>query len=601
MKSRHGLIPLFVFLLLASACGASETTPEPIKPSSTSEEIPVTQSVQTSTPSPTPPEPTRDTSTVSVPEDVTPFPPLTVGEPVTITSIHMITELGGWAIGGDQDPGDHVLRTLDGGQTWADVTPPEPSESTIPARKAAVGSFLSLDQAWALFYPEMFYGGVAPVSIWWTDDGGSNWTQGALATRLEINEAPPSVIFVDNQTGWIFVESVVGMGHHLYYLLRSEDGGNSWEVLAEPPDSVTTCHRTAITFLDEQHGWMTSQCPFELAGGVFLETTNNGGSTWEHLTLPPPTSSPNLFELSSLCRTRSPNLLGPGQGTLIVTCHIKSGGTSDIAYSTQDDGSTWQTNTFPGGVLSMQADGFGWGFGREIFKTLDFGLTWEPVKIVSWDGQFSFIDLDRGWAVARAGDEIAFVQTIDSGKTWQELDPIVAASVAISQVEPCLLSALSSITAFNRPSLQAEPFGDLPVGMSLYATAHTADGWIGFDPGYAQAANIGVFHHRWVQEGPAIDLDGGCDSLPIVVGPPPGICFNMFMTDAPLLSQPLPSANVIHTISSVDYAMVIGKSADGWLKIDLSMGNIGQNIEGWVEGMNANFNGPCTFLPIIEP
>jgi len=138
MKTRHAIIPLLVFLLLTSACGAPETTLPPDTPASTTEEIPVTESVQTSTPSPTPPEPTRDTSTLPVPENVTPIPPLTVGEPVTITSIHMITELGGWAIGGDQDPGDHVLRTLDGGETWADVTPPEPIESTVPARKAAV-------------------------------------------------------------------------------------------------------------------------------------------------------------------------------------------------------------------------------------------------------------------------------------------------------------------------------------------------------------------------------------------------------------------------------------------------------------------------------
>jgi photosystem II stability/assembly factor-like uncharacterized protein len=418
---------------------------------------------------------------------------------------------------------------------------------------------------------------------------------------LEINEDPPSVMFVDNQTGWVFVESVVGMGHHLLYLLQSEDGGNSWEVQAEPPDSVTTCHRTAITFLDSQHGWMTSQCPFELGGGVFLETTSNGGDTWERLTLPSPTSNPTLFEQSSLCRTLSPNLLGQGQGALIVTCHLKSGGTSDLVYSTQNDGLTWQTSTFSGGELSMQADGFGWAFGREISKTLDFGLTWERVKIVSWEGQFSFIDHDRGWAVARSGEEIAFVQTIDGGKTWQEIDPVVAPSVTISQTEACMLSASSAVIAYNRPSPQAEPFGDLPVGMSLYAIARTADGWIGFDPGYAQAANIGVFHHRWVQEGPAIDLEGDCDSLPIVVGPPPGICFNMFMTHAPLLEQPLPNAAVLHLVSSADYAMVIGKSADGWLKIDLSVGNIGQNIEGWVEGMNTNFNGPCADLPIIAP
>ena len=599
MKTRHGLIPPLVFLLLTSACGASEATHPPDTPSPTAEHIAVTESVQTSTPSPTPPEPVRETPTVLVPENVTPIPPLTVGEPVTITSIHMITELGGWAIGGDQDPGDHVLRTLDGGETWADITPPEPSESTFPARKAAVGSFFNLDQAWVLFYPVEFYGGEATVSIWWTEDGGTSWTRGEFGKRLEINESPPSVLFDDTQTGWVFVESVVGMGHHLFYLLRSENGGSTWEVLAEPPDSVTTCHHTAITFLDEQHGWMTSQCPFELAGGVFLETTNNGGETWERLTLPPPTSDPNLFKQSSLCRTRSPNLLTQGQGTLIVTCHLTNGDTLDFAYSTRDDGSTWQTNAFPGGELSIQPDGFGWAFGMEIFRTLDFGLTWERVKIVSWEGQFSFINHDRGWAVARAGEEIALVQTVDGGETWQGIEPVVAPSASMSQAEACMLSASSVVTAYYRPSQQAETFSDLPIGMSLYATARTADGWIGFDPGYPQAANIGVFHHRWVQEGPAIDLEGDCDSLPIVVGPPPGICFNMFMTDAPLLAEPLPGGEVLYLISSADYAMVIGKSVDGWLRIDLSVGNTGQNIQGWVEGVNANFNGPCADLPSI--
>jgi len=600
MKTSRGLIPVLVILLLTSACGASETTLPPETPSSTAEDISVTESVQTSTPSPAPPEAVTDPTTVPVPENVTPLPPLIAGEPVTITSIHMITKLGGWAIGGNLDPGDHVLRTLDGGETWADVTPPEPSESTVPARKAVVGSFLNLDQSWVLFYPTEFYGGEASVSIWRTDDGGTSWTRGELDKRLEINESPPSVLFVDTQTGWIFVEGVVGLGHHLFYLLRSTNGGNSWEVLADPPDSVTTCHHTAITFLDQHHGWMTSQCPFELAGGVFLDMTNNGGETWERLALPSPTSSPNLFEQSSLCRTRSPNLLAQGRGTLIVTCHLSSGSTLDFAYSTQDGGSTWQMRTFSGGELLLQPDGSGWAFGMEIFRTVDFGLTWERVKIVSWEGQFNFIDHDRGWAVARAGEEIALVVTIDGGKTWQELEPVVAPPSSISQVEACMLSASSLVTAYFRPSLQAEPFSDLSVGMSLYATARTADGWIGFDPGYAQAANIGVFHNRWVQDGPAIDLEGDCDSLPIVVGPPPGICFNMFMSAAPLLAQPLPGAVVLYLISPADYARVIGKSANGWLRIDLGVGNTGQNIEGWVEGMNANFNGPCANLPPIE-
>ena len=602
MKTSYRFILLLVSLLLISACGPSEATLPADTPSPTAEGISVIESVQTHTPSPTPPEPVPDIPTVSIPENVTPFPPLPVGEPVTITSIHMITELGGWAIGGNQDPGDHVLRTLDGGETWADVTPPEPSKSTVPARKAAVGSFLNLDQAWVLFYPDEFYGGEGPVSIWHTENGGTSWTRGELDKRLEINESPPSVLFVDTQSGWIFVEGVVGMGHHLYYLLRSENGGNTWEVLAEPPDSVTTCHHMGITFLDEHHGWMTSQCPFELAGGVFLEVTNDGGVIWDRLTLPPPVDTPDLFDQSVLCRTSSPNILSQEHGMLVVSCY-PTGGEEFIhfLYTTEDSGSTWQTSIFPGGELSMQADGFGWAFGKEFFRTLNSGLTWERVKLVSWEGQFSFINPDHGWAVARAGDEIALVQTADGGKTWQEIVPLVTPYTSMAPVERCMVSASSVVSAYNRPSLQAEPFSDVSAGMSLYATARTADGWIGFDPGYAQAANIGVFHNRWIQEGPAIEFEGGCDSLPIVVGPPPGICFNMFMTEAPLLAQPLPDADVLYLISPADYAMVIGKSADGWLRIDLSVGNIGQNIEGWVEGANANFNGPCTDLPSIEP
>ena len=601
MKTIHGVITLFVFLLLTSACGSAGTPSPPDLPSSTAEDFVGTESVQTSTPSPEPQEVVTDTPTLPIPDNVTPIPPLTVGDPLTITSIHMITRQGGWAIGGDQDPGDHVLRTLDGGETWVDVTPLEPGESAIPVRKVVVGSFPNLDQALVVYYPHEFYGGDASVGVWWTEDGGTTWARGDHDMRLEINESPPSVLFVDGQTAWIFVDGFVGMGHHFFYIHRSEDNGSTWDVLAEPPDSVTGCHRTAITFVDEQHGWMTSECPFELSSGIFLEVTKDGGETWRRLTLPPPASSPNLFVESSLCRTRSPNLLSQDQGMLILTCHLLKDSTTDFTYATEDGGVTWQTNAFPGGELTVQEDGSGWALGLDIYKTFDYGSTWMLVKSVSWEAQFSFVDQDHGWAVARSGEEIALVKTVDGGKIWMEIEPVVGMPANISTTEACILSASVPVTAYYRPSLQAEPFNELPVGMSFYATARTADGWIGFDPGYAQAANIGVFHHRWIQETAAVTLDGDCDSLSIVIGPPPGICFNMFMMDAPLVAEPLLGADVLSLIPAGDYAMVIGKSADGWLRIDLSVGNVGKDIDGWVESMNANFNGPCTNLPIMEP
>ena len=47
------------------------------------------------------------------------------------------------------------------------------------------------------------------------------------------------------------------------------------------------------------------------------------------------------------------------------------------------------------------------------------------VKTVNWDGQFSFVTRDAGWAVARNADEIAFLTTSDGGETWQEIEAVI--------------------------------------------------------------------------------------------------------------------------------------------------------------------------------
>ncbi len=56
------------------------------------------------------------------------------------------------------------------------------------------------------------------------------------------------------------------------------------------------------------------------------------------------------------------------------------------------------------------------------------------------------------------------------------------------------------------------------------------DGWLGFDPGVAQAANIGVFRLRWMPPGAPVSLDGDCVSVPIEPWVPlPGVCYQMSM------------------------------------------------------------------------
>ena len=167
---------------------------------------------------------------------------------------------------------------------------------------------------------------------------------------------------------------------------------------------------------------------------------------------------------------------------------------------------------------------------------------------------------------------------------------------------PCFIIAANTVTAYMRPSTSAVVFGTAG-GTLGRGKARTADGWIGFDPGVAQAGNVGVFRHRWVEETDDISFDGACDGLPVVWGPPVGICFTMFIigpTD--VHADPDSASAVLETLGPEDHAEILGETADGnWYQIDMNSGNIGINQEGWVESSVISPKGPCDPIPVVTP
>ena len=48
------------------------------------------------------------------------------------------------------------------------------------------------------------------------------------------------------------------------------------------------------------------------------------------------------------------------------------------------------------------------------------------VQGVSWDGQFSFVSQQLGWAVARSETEIALVKTENGGESWSIIEPKIS-------------------------------------------------------------------------------------------------------------------------------------------------------------------------------
>lgn len=167
--------------------------------------------------------------------------------------------------------------------------------------------------------------------------------------------------------------------------------------------------------------------------------------------------------------------------------------------------------------------------------------------------------------------------------------------------QSCDMVAEGEVTVYQRPSAVATVFGSMPAGSRVTVEGKTADGWLGFDPGVAQAANVGVFRLRWIHESSAIRLEGPCDGLAELVGPPPGFCFTMSMDEVQVYAELDVSSKVRATMVPGDYAAVSAMTKDGWAKVDLSVGNTGLHLSGWMQGVNLNLNGPCDDLPTIEP
>jgi hypothetical protein len=81
---------------------------------------------------------------------------------------------------------------------------------------------------------------------------------------------------------------------------------------------------------------------------------------------------------------------------------------------------------------------------------------------------------------------------------------VIAASLVLTGCkttptpEPCTFTANEPLTVYRLPDGTSDVFGVMSTGDEYKALARTADGWVGFDPGIAQAGNIGLAHHRWV-------------------------------------------------------------------------------------------------------
>jgi photosystem II stability/assembly factor-like uncharacterized protein len=338
---------------------------------------------------------------------------------VTITFIQMVSAAQGWALGNIGDPSDHVLRTADGGNTWWDISPPEATPQG-DGEKRAEAFFLDSETAWVIYNPYEI--------IWQTMDGGMTWEPSISAYTGLLGAA---FWFADKDHGWLMKYLDAGMSHVYVALFRTTTGGTYWEKIWDPTssDDLQSFSKTGMVFFNANTGWV-SRDSGGVQPGAFIDVTEDGGSTWQSLQLPPPEDDPDIFE-KEYCGMHSPVLFTELSGALVVECRRFDGDervSTSYLFSTTNSGQTWSRLDYPGGKLHFVDQNVAYALGQEIYQSQNGGRTWISIKSVNWDGQFSFVNRNLAWAVARDGEEIALVKTTDGCRSWEMLNPKIAAS-----------------------------------------------------------------------------------------------------------------------------------------------------------------------------
>ena len=452
MKSRNTvLLVVLVLALVPLACGLFSTpvTKEPTTPPAFTPTLP----------------PATDTPTEAPPQVLTPAlaqparaPYFAPGDQVVLDEIHMLSLTDGWALSGPfvlatadgggtwrqasppvalpegtwmAPSGPNVLETSDGGQTWGPAADPD---SLHPWEEVRVhAAFLDARTAWVVYSTGTYFG--PDTRVWHTADGGQTWTASlAIDSQVRGDTTWARMFALDPEHLWLMTCAAwVGAGQHYdCKFFRSRDGGGSWNAM----DVDVGVDFTGMAFSDTGHGWLIWQTlsayyywPPEYA------ITLDGGLTWEGHAFQPPPEAPDLFgEQYLYCEPYQLNLLSSRSVRLLVGCFdygYPPEAFVSYLYASDNGGETWSALNLPAPVHAPEYTLMYFGadeallLGREMYSSTDGGQTWTHFKTVYWDGGFSFVDRQNGWAVARSDGEVALVSTGDGGATWEKIRPTI--------------------------------------------------------------------------------------------------------------------------------------------------------------------------------
>jgi photosystem II stability/assembly factor-like uncharacterized protein len=357
--------------------------------------------------------------------------------------LYMFNEQAGWAIGGNPSINirrdglkglyNAILHTSDGGKHWQQVTPPGFSSD----QDLLDFTLLDSNTAWVSLVKD---GEQKLTWFYQTTDAGKTWQSFPLPDPLSNLR---TMSFINEHEGWMLrSKSLAGTpptGNQggSTSLMHTTDGGKTWQNLG--PLSIQGGVWN-ISFFNQQLAWAQGcsyiSCDFY--------KTHDGGKTWQKQTLPLPsdigsnrTDGPEL-EIDHI--KGAGMIFLSGQEIAMLTRYDQNGQARWYAYTSQDEGNTWQVSgdalldlfsanyqfldgnhlverytspadqLFYNHIALLELNGGKW------VKTSDYVVPLHDFEDMWFtSAQVGFIE------IATPGPILDIYRTNDGGKTWQKM------------------------------------------------------------------------------------------------------------------------------------------------------------------------------------
>ena len=234
-------------------------------------------------------------------------------------------------------------------------------------------------------------------------DNGATWNQ---ATDVPTRNTLTSVSFYDEKNG-------LAVGHDMT-ILRTEDGGNSWELTYN--DREIELPLLAVYYVNKNYA---------LAFGAFSQVleSNDGGKSWESRALSD--DAEDDFHLNDAFKGASGDIFVPAEFGNVY--RSQDGGKSFEALTTPYDGSFW------GGMSLSNGDLLVWGMRGNAFVSSDNGESWRKV-VTNTDRSISGGTQLSDGHIVLAGLSGLVLESVDGGKTFTEF--VRPDRLSFAQVSP---------------------------------------------------------------------------------------------------------------------------------------------------------------------